>query len=154
MTHLVTCISAYEMWVKLYLFLNSSESKFRSTVTKEFSCKYEGGGVAIFVSKLQELSVYLRIFAPKGPKAVRVNYTSVNQRNRLQGEVELKNSSNDSVKGYRHTKGSNVNAFIISAVMLSESVGYQSWYIDSGASEHMCAQRKLFSEFNELGHEK
>ncbi|KAJ8885924.1 hypothetical protein PR048_012130 [Dryococelus australis] len=47
----------------------------------------------------------------------------------------------------------NVNTFI-SAAILSESVDCQRWYIDSGASEHMCAQRSIFSNFSMLDDEK
>ncbi|KAJ8870603.1 hypothetical protein PR048_029626 [Dryococelus australis] len=60
-THLLTCDSANEMWVKLLsIYEQQSQMSLHQLQQKFFNTRYEGKGIAIFISKLQELAVRLK----------------------------------------------------------------------------------------------
>lgn len=246
-THLLTCESANEMWQKLLsVYEQHSEVSLHQLQQKFFNLKYEDEGIALFISKIQELEARLKQYGEKLSEQMLITKVLVSLpekykhfvsawesvpaqgqklseltsrllieeersgedrsvesallttkklepdrnkcftcgkfghvkadcwRNKNAAKTEknkalcyyckkpghflkdcrlrLAKGGNQNNKGppsYGHGHRNNVNAFI-SAALIGEGLSTEDWYADSGASEHMCSRRNIFSEFSSL----
>ncbi|GBP82605.1 Retrovirus-related Pol polyprotein from transposon TNT 1-94 [Eumeta japonica] len=158
MLHIITCSTSAEMWRKLQsVYEQKTETNIHIIQQRFFQYKFEPGTeMSTFLSKIQELQNKLKQLGEEVSNKFVITKVLMS----LPDEYKHFVSAWESAPDNKQTMDNLVARLLIEEERIKEkseqllpSGSSAFWVVDSGASEHMCRDRGLFTTFTESKHE-
>ncbi|CAG9137695.1 unnamed protein product [Plutella xylostella] len=162
MLHIITCSSSADMWKKLAsVYEQKTETSVHIVQQRFFQYKYEEGiEMAVFLSKVQEMKNQLKQMNEDISDKLVITKVLMSLPEDFSHFISAWESAPDDKQTYDNLvarllveeerikeKRSESNQ---SSAFMAKRFDKKSWLVDSGASEHMCCDRELFSSYSTL----